>query len=72
MPIYTYECKNCGQTFELLTGVGKGEQEVRCKRCKSKNVVRTFSVFNIGSGSGSSSSPICPTGTCPTGTCDLG
>jgi putative FmdB family regulatory protein len=72
MPIYTYECKDCGRKFELLIGVGKGKEEVRCKKCNSTNVERTFSAFNIGSGSSSSSSSICPTGTCPTGSCDLG
>jgi putative FmdB family regulatory protein len=72
MPIYTYECKDCGRKFEVLAGVGEGDEEVRCDKCKSTNVERTFSAFNIGSGGRSSSPPICPTGTCPTDTCDLG
>jgi putative FmdB family regulatory protein len=72
MPIYTYECKDCGRKFEVLAGVGEGEGEVRFGKCKSTNVERTFSAFNIGSGDRSSSPPICPTGACLTGSCDLG
>jgi putative FmdB family regulatory protein len=76
MPMYAYECKDCGREFEVLIGVGEGEAEagaeIRCDKCGSTNVERTFSAFNISSGGRSSSSPICPTGTCPTGTCDLG
>lgn len=72
MPMYAYECKDCGRKFEILVGVGEGEAEVRCDKCKSTNVERAFSAFNISSGGRSSSSSICPTGTCPTGTCDLG
>ncbi len=65
MPVYTYECKDCGQKFELLVGVGAGNEEIKCKKCNSKNVQKIPTVFNAGSGRSSSSSG------CPTGNCNL-
>ena len=67
MPIYSYECKDCGAKFDMLVGVGAGEEELKCKKCKSKNVQKILATFNTGSGNGSSSAPVCPTGTCNLG-----
>lgn len=63
MPIHTYVCKDCGHSFELLVGITSIKEELKCEKCGSKNIHRTFASFNTGSG-GSSSTPICPTGTC--------
>lgn len=66
MPVYTYICNKCGEKFDLLIGVTSGETELKCKKCRSKDIQRTFSSFNAGhSGDKSGSSgPSCPTGTC--------
>ena len=64
MPIYTYVCKDCGQSFELLVGMTDNKEELKCEKCNSKNIQRTFASFNAGSGGSSSSTPTCPTGTC--------
>jgi len=56
MPIYEYECKNCGKISEFLERVG-GEIVVKeCKHCGSKNLKRIFSTASIRSGGNSSGS----------------
>ncbi|MEW6556802.1 MAG: zinc ribbon domain-containing protein [Elusimicrobiota bacterium] len=65
MPLYTYICKDCGESFELLVGINANREELKCEKCNSKNIQRTFASFNTGSRSSS------PTPTCPTGTCNL-
>ncbi len=74
MPIYTYVCKDCGEKFDLLTGVGSKQEELKCKKCGSKNIEESLSSFSVGaSGSKSySSCPSCSTGTCSSGTCSSG
>ncbi|HAX61949.1 MAG TPA: hypothetical protein DCX95_05275 [Elusimicrobia bacterium] len=69
MPIYTYICKNCGESFELLVGLNDSGKDLKCEKCGSKNIQRTVASFNAGSGKGSSSAPSCPT--CSSGTCNL-
>jgi len=69
MPVYTYICKDCGQNFDLLVGMTYENVELKCKRCGSKNIKKTFGTFNVG-GPGdkaNSSGSGCPTGVCPTG-----
>jgi len=65
MPIYTYRCKDCGAKFELLEGMTSERTELKCKKCNSKKIERTFEAFSVGKGN-SSSGPSCATGTCPT------
>jgi len=69
MPVYTYVCENCGEKFDLLIGVSSEKVELKCKKCGSKNIKKTFGSFSVGSSDGKSGSsgPSCPTGTCPTG-----
>ena len=64
MPMYTYVCKDCGQSFELLVVISDSEEGLKCEKCNSKNIQRTFASFNTGSGGSSSSTPTCPTGNC--------
>ena len=69
MPLYSYICKDCGETFDLLVGMTKQKAELKCKQCGSTHIEKTFGTFSVGpkgsksGGSGSS----CPTGTCPLG-----
>jgi len=69
MPLYSYECKDCGNTFDLLVGVTAKKAEMKCRKCGSENIEKRFSTFSMGESrsmsSGSDSS--CPTGTCPLG-----
>ena len=43
MPIYEFQCKVCGETFEYLVGLGKDE-DVLCKNCGSSAMERVLSI----------------------------
>jgi putative FmdB family regulatory protein len=45
MPIFEYRCNDCGMEFEEL--VSGQNPEIRCIKCKSKNVKKKFSVFGM-------------------------
>mgnify|MGYP001547379544 FL=1 len=50
MPIYEYQCQDCGTTFEYLV-MGKADPE--CSDCQSKKVCRLMSTcgfFSKGAG----------------------
>jgi putative FmdB family regulatory protein len=49
MPIFEYQCDDCGTTTEVL--VRPGESVDNCGACGSTNVRRLFSTFAIGKGS---------------------
>ncbi len=67
MPIYTYICNECGEKFDLLVGVTAQQEELKCKKCNSRNIKKSLSTFSVGGGSEKTndSAPSCPTGTCP-------
>jgi len=68
MPIFTYQCKDCKEKFDLLIGVTAEKEQLKCKKCNSRNVEKVLGSFSVGT-TGSkfdSSGPSCPTGTCPT------
>ena len=69
MPIYTYVCKSCREKFDLMVGVNAEKTQLKCAKCASKNIEKTFSAFSVGNSGGSSSNfgGSCPTGECPTG-----
>jgi len=45
MPIYEYECRNCGDKFELRRNVKDNDSEVLCPRCGAPHPQRVFSLF---------------------------
>jgi putative FmdB family regulatory protein len=55
MPIYEYQCENCGKAFEKLVRMSAGDAEVECPACGSKNTRKALSLFGVGAGKGSSS-----------------
>ncbi len=51
MPIYQYECENCGCDFELLRAISEGDSDITCPECKAehpKRVISAFSSFSSG------------------------
>ncbi len=44
MPIYEYQCRDCGEEFEKLLF---GPRQVRCPRCESEDVRKKFSLFGM-------------------------
>jgi len=56
MPVYEYECQDCGTRFEKLVRLGDSSGEVVCPKCQSEAVERLISVFGrVGSSLSSSS-----------------
>ena len=69
MPIYEYQCKKCGHSFDHLART-LADIAQKCPKCGARNPVKQLSMFNA-SVAGGSNGASCPTGTCPTGTCSL-
>jgi len=42
MPIYEYECAECGNRFEVLQRVDE-KPDLRCDKCKGNNIRRVLS-----------------------------
>ena len=42
MPIYEYECKNCGNRFEVLVGLNE-KPKISCSSCNGKHIKRILS-----------------------------
>ena len=54
MPIFEYQCRECGAKFERI--VGSSAADVTCKQCASANVDQLFSVFAVTASSAGASS----------------
>ena len=70
MPIFEYQCQECGAKFEKISHTS-GTQ-VLCKNCSSPKVEKLLSVFAVAGGSheGLSSEPgPCPCGAARRGMC---
>ena len=48
MPIYEYECQQCGNHFETLV---RGTTKVACPSCRGTELTRLLSVFAVSTGS---------------------
>jgi putative FmdB family regulatory protein len=59
MPIYEYECRKCGERFEVLQRMNEDNSKVRCPRCNTDKPRRVLSIFSSGSVESSDS---CSTG----------
>ena len=62
MPIFEYECKECGHRFEILQMTKKDENDLRCPQCRAGNVIKILSAFSSISNSGSTKSESCSPG----------
>jgi putative FmdB family regulatory protein len=49
MPIYEYECPNCGEKFEAHRKIADSDSEIKCPRCGKKQPRRIFSTFGMAS-----------------------
>lgn len=51
MPLYEYECKDCGSTFEKMVRFSEADQAPVCPSCESQNTKKKISVFaSLGGG----------------------
>ena len=61
MPLFEYECQECGMKFEELRMSGEGNDEVRCPQCSAVTIVKLFSSFSSGSSSTTNNTTNCST-----------
>lgn len=64
MPLYEYECRNCGHRFEILVF---GKVRPVCPNCQGENLEKAVSTFATGSSSaatGAGCSMRTPSGGC--------
>lgn len=50
MPLYEYQCKDCGHRFDALRSIKDADQPIVCKQCESEHTERQISVFFAQSG----------------------
>jgi putative FmdB family regulatory protein len=43
MPIYEYECQQCGEKFKDFSRLGEGEKQLECPKCGNNQVKRATS-----------------------------
>ena len=77
MPLFSYACKKCGHTAEVLA---RPDETVPCPACGAKNMEKQMSQITPKRGGGASPGHVChgccgasPTGGCPSmgGACGL-
>ena len=49
MPIYEYDCGDCGHRFEVISSHSKSD-DVSCERCDGQNTSRLISTFGVATG----------------------
>ena len=55
MPLYEYQCSDCGDEFEKVVRFSEADQSPTCPTCQSLNTRKKISVFAaLGNSSGSS------------------
>jgi putative FmdB family regulatory protein len=59
MPIFEYQCQECGHVFEVLTRGAAGSHTATCPKCGKRDVERLLSPFTgrTSSGTGCASGP---------------
>lgn len=45
MPIYEYECTQCGERFAVHQAMGEDGSKLNCPKCQAQNPKRLFSSF---------------------------
>ncbi|HEY87854.1 MAG TPA: zinc ribbon domain-containing protein [Dehalococcoidia bacterium] len=62
MPIYEYECKKCGERFELLRSIKDNDNDIPCPKCGKESPKRLLSSFGTTSSVGTSCAPTIASG----------
>jgi putative FmdB family regulatory protein len=59
MPIYEYQCMECGSAFELIVAFSETKERKICPTCESTNTTRLISLFSSGGNNASDTSGGC-------------
>jgi putative FmdB family regulatory protein len=49
MPLYEYQCRECGHRFEVLQRMGEGAEGLVCPKCATDQVEKQLSTFATAS-----------------------
>jgi putative FmdB family regulatory protein len=75
MPIYDYQCSDCGKSYDVFHKVREVVEDVVCPSCNSAKHVRLISAPAISTkGTGSylsDAAPSCSDGSCCGGSCGV-
>lgn len=71
MPIYDYQCKECGKTYDIFHKVREIVEDVMCPACGSPRHTRLLSAPSFSMGSQKDQTPPCGDGSCCGGSCGL-
>jgi len=63
VPIYEYECTQCGERFEVRQSMGEDGSKLICPKCQAHSPKRVLSSFFGGSSGSASSGASCITPT---------
>jgi len=55
VPVYEYQCAECGERTERLEGLGEDSSGERCGSCRIGMIKKVFSPFGTGPKGGSES-----------------
>jgi len=47
MPLYEYECQDCGERFTMLQGYSAGKSGYTCPECGGRQTRRVLSSFAV-------------------------
>ena len=56
MPVYEYQCTECGERFEVRQAIGADGSSLSCPKCQAGNPRKLFSSFSTQRPGGSASS----------------
>lgn len=45
MPLYEYECQDCGSLFDSLRSMKDADVPINCSKCESQHTKRLLSLF---------------------------
>jgi len=71
MPIFEYECQDCGHRMEFLEKRA-GKHKHTCEQCKGSNLQKMLSGFSVGRSAAAPICRTCPAGPSPSGLCPPG
>jgi putative FmdB family regulatory protein len=62
MPIYEYQCEECGERFELFVRSPSRQIEPICPKCGGQKVKKSVSLFGVAGTHGGTSADACSPG----------
>jgi len=72
VPIYEYQCKQCGKVSEFLVGVSQSKVKIKCEYCGSKKMTKKITSGFVSTGAKSKQDYCAQKGPCATPTCMYG